>query len=84
MGESRRAQPRTRQFVAKLLEALLDGPVTEYGLPALLGLSSKDGIARCRGYLETFHERGLLEIIGTQPNPRGASKGEHPVYRLKR
>lgn len=74
----------TKEMAAAMVEVLLDGPVTEYGLAGLLGLSGGDRHARARAWLEAFNERGLLEQVGERPNPSGAKAGVHPVYQLKR
>lgn len=83
MTHPRTTRRETREMAAQLVEALVDGPVTEYGLADLLGLRGGDRLNRSRAWLDAFNERGLLEAIGERPNPSGARKGTHPVYRLK-
>ena len=64
------------------MAALLDGPVTEYGLPGLVGLGGSDKIRTAREWLAILKAHKVVKVVGGRPNPSGAAKGTHPVYAL--
>ena len=77
------ARENTRDVAARIVAALLDGPVTEYGLAEKAGLTGGDRYNRAREWLEAFGKHGVVDMVGERPNPNGASKGAHPVYQLR-
>lgn len=73
-------QRSTLDVAARVIDALLDGPVTEYGLPSLVGINGGRRFDKARRWLKVFHGRRIIHVSGWRDNPSGAPSGVHPVY----
>ena len=83
MGSSTKASDATLDVAGRVMAAIMDGPVTEYGLPAKAGICGCSRFDTGRRWLACLEKNGVIRKTGRMlPNPNGAAKGEHPVYEL--